>query len=162
MSCFIMDLRALACMAEVIGRLLNVGYNSFGFEAPRELYDALNDCIDTTGFYSERLIYDRLYALNARAYAERYKKSEEATPPDIDFSGLDIWEHPDPNGRYGYVIKPWHYRLQKLIDYYNYQTDEGTARKDPLKIAMDKLARILCAFIVRNTAEYDAAPWGTF
>ena len=31
MSCFVMEPRALACMSEVIGRLLNVGYNSFGF-----------------------------------------------------------------------------------------------------------------------------------
>ena len=161
MSCFVMEPRALACMAEVIGRLLNVGYNSFGFEAPRSLYDALKDCNDATGFYNERYIYARLYTLNARAYAKRYREPEDTTPPDVDFSGLDIWERPEPNGHYGHAVKPWHYRFLKLVDCYNYQTDSGD-EKDPLKKAMDELAQILCLFIVRNAAEYDAAPWGRF
>lgn len=161
MSCFVMEPRALACIALSVEKLLNMGYEAWGFEAPSGLYDALRDsCADEWDFYDSERIYSRLYELNARAYAERYKEQEDATLPNVDFSRLNIWERPDYNGHY--IIKPWHYRLQKLIDCYNYQTDEGSARKDPLKKAMDELSRVLCAFIVRNAADYDAAPWGKF
>ena len=161
MSCFIMDEKALAALAIATGKLLNQGFNYFGFEAPRELYDALSDC--KAGVYRDYkapLIYAKLYALNAQAYAGRYRKDVDTTPPDVNFSGLDI-TCPPQSAENSFAGHPWPYQLAKLIDYYCYQVGEDATRGDDLTHTMAKFARAVYAFIVQHSAEYATSPWGT-
>ena len=73
MSCFIMSDQAHAATANALEYILNSGFNRFGFDAPDSLYKALSDCRDRYGFYCSGLIFRRLYDLNSRAYAGRYK-----------------------------------------------------------------------------------------
>lgn len=160
MSCLMMNEKALAAIALAAENLLNMGYNAWGFEAPESLFEALRDCENERGFFDTKLIYSRLYILNSRAYAGRYKEPVNITPPEVDFSSVWLWKRPEYNGHY--IIKEWHYKLLKLLDCFNYQTAEQATSRDPLKKAMDELARVLSCFIARNSAAYEAAPWGNF
>lgn len=83
MSCFIMSDQAHAATANALEYILNSGFNRFGFDAPDSLYKALNDCRDRYGFYCSGLIFRRLYDLNSRAYAGRYKTDADTTPPEM-------------------------------------------------------------------------------
>lgn len=161
MSCLMMNEKALAAIALSVESLLNIGYNAWGFEAPESLFEALRDCENEfSSFYAEK-IYEKLYILNFRSYAGRYKEPLNITPPDVDFSSVKLWERPEYNNGF-YTIKEWHYKLLKLLDCFNYQTSEQTTSRDPLKKAMDEFARVLSGFIARNSAAYEAAPWGNF
>lgn len=55
---------------------------------------------------------------------------------------------------------PWHYKLAKLIDCEIYQASEDATRKDPLLLALIDFSRVYTHFLVSNTADYNAAPWG--
>ena len=161
MSCFIMNEKALAALAIATEKVMNQGFNYFGFEAPRELYNALSDCkAGVYRDYNAPLIYAKLYALNARAYAGRYREDVDTTPPDVNFSGLDI-TRPPQYAQNSFVVQPWHYRLAKLIDCYCYQVSEDATQGDDLAHAMTELARVVHAFIVQRSTDYIAAPWGT-
>ncbi len=83
MSCFIMSDQAHAATANALEYILNSGFNRFGFDAPDSLYKALSDCRDRYGFYCSGLIFRRLYNLNSRAYAGRYKTDADTTPPEM-------------------------------------------------------------------------------
>ena len=83
MSCFIMSDQAHATTANTLEYILNSGFNRFGFDAPDSLYKALSDCRDRYGFYCSGLIFRRLYDLNSRAYAGRYKTDAYTTPPEM-------------------------------------------------------------------------------
>ena len=160
MSCFIMNEKALAALAIATEKVMNQGFNYFGFEAPRELYNALSDCkAGVYRDYNAPLIYAKLYALNARAYAGRYRDDLDITAPDVNFSGLDI-THPPQYAQNSFVVQPWHYRLAKLIDCYCYQVSEDATRRDDLARAMHDLSNTLRGFIVQRSADYMAAPWG--
>lgn len=161
MSCYIMEPRALAALAIATEQILNMGFNYFGFDAPRALFDALEDCENPAGFYDARAIYGRLYALNARAYRGRYRQEADTEPPEVDFSGLTIAQPPEWHDHHA-TIQPWHYRLLKLMDCYTYQVDEDATAGDPLTRAMVELSAALMRHIVRNTDEYATAPWGRF
>lgn len=160
MSCFIMNEKALAALAIATGKILNQGFNYFGFEAPHVLYDALNDCkADVYRDYNAPQIYAKLYALNAQAYAGRYREDADITPPDVDFSGVDVTHAPQYADN-SFKVCPWHYQLAKLVDCYCYQTDEDATRGDELIRAMRELSNTLRGFIVQHSADYIAVPWG--
>lgn len=160
MICLMMNEKALAAIALATENLLNMGYDAWGFDAPEILFEALRDCENERGFFHTEKIYEKLYVLNSRAYAGRYKEPVNIIPPEVDFSSLHLWKRPEYNGHY--IIKEWHYKLLKLLDCFNYQTAEQATSRDPLKKAMDELARVLSCFIARNSAAYEAAPWGNF
>lgn len=163
MSCFMMDPRALAVLAEGVEKTLNMGYSYMGMDALESLRDALKDCADRYGFFSRSKIFARLYALNYAAFADRYDgrhlEGIDETPaaPDIP-DQLHRVEYAD--GRH--TIEPLHYRFAKLIECYLYQCEEGQTPSDPLYKGMEDFRRVWFGFIVRNAAEYAAAPWGEF
>ena len=139
MSCFIMSDQAHAATANTLEYILNSGFNRFGFDAPDSLYKALSDCRDRYGFYCSGLIFRRLYDLNS-------------VPPLVQER-----EHEDQHEK----LLPWHYKLAKLIDCEIYQASEDATRKDPLLLALIDFSRVYTHFLVSNTADYNAAPWGT-
>lgn len=161
MSSFIMDTRAVAVIADGIEKTLNMGYNYLGLEAPESLRDALKDCADRHGFYDGAKIFAKLYSLNYWAYAERY----EGRHPE------DVAEQPEPvavnsllarveyaNGHF--TVKPEHYKYTKLLECFMYQCNEGSAVKTQLYKGLDDLKRRWYSFLVCNSDEWAAAPWG--
>ena len=77
MSCLIQKSENVAIIATFISRLLTNGYNSFGFSANTDVYMVFRDC-QGRGCYIDRLIYEKLYEANFKAYNERYKNSTKA------------------------------------------------------------------------------------
>lgn len=161
MSCMVMKEESLAALANAIESNLNGGYSLWGFEAPDSLYDALEDC-RIRRWFSAKAIYDKMYAFNIKAYNSRYAEHEGAAddiPPEVDLSQYKI--HQKPEYRNGNVIiRPWHYHLAKLLDFYIYQTNECATYKDPLWAAMLEFSNCLNRFIVRRNPEYDTCGWG--
>lgn len=158
MSCNIMSTQSHATLANSLTYIMNSGFNRFGFEAPESLYKALRDCRDRYGDYSAEPIYNRLYSLNLAAYAGRYSKTMPADPvPDMP----SVPQLIQPREYYHHeILLPWHYRFCKMLDCLIYQTSEDATRNDPLYLALLDFSRIYKSFLVLNTAEYHAAPWG--
>ena len=148
-----------AATANTLEYILNSGFNRFGFDAPDSLYKALSDCRDRYGFYCSGLIFRRLYDLNSRAYAGRYKTDADTTPPEMP-SVPPLVQEREREDQHEKLL-PWHYKLAKLIDCEIYQASEDATRKDPLLLALIDFSRVYTHFLVSNTADYNAAPWGT-
>lgn len=165
MSCFIMNPEPLAAIANAVETRLNVGYDYWGFEAPDGLFRELEDCKSSCTYYAEP-IYQRLYALNVRAYNGRYSSHEEPedeTAPTIDGSKYTVHHGPEyQNLGAGarFAVRPWHFQLAKLLDCWLYQTAEDATRSDPLRLAMQEFRDNLYSFIVLNSPEYAAGRWG--
>lgn len=161
MSCFVMSNEPLAALANAVETRLNCDYNYWGFSAPDSLYTALADCKTSCTYFAED-IYRRLYAVNVRAYNGRYadhEEPEDEEAPTIDGSKYII-HHPPEYREHGFAVRPWHYQLAKLLDCWLYQTAEDATYKDPLRLAMKEFRDDLYSFIVGNSPDYTAAPWG--
>lgn len=163
MSCLMMTNQAHATLANTLEFILNGGFNRFGFEAPESLFKALDDCKDSAGFYNEEKIFRRLYDLNARAYNGRYKGAAHIAPADFatDFPSVPPLVQARQYENFHEKLLPWHYKLAKLVDCLIYQAEEDATRNDPLFLALIDFKRMYCSFLVTNSDEYNAAPWGS-
>ena len=162
MSCMIMNSESLAAIANAAETLLNCGYEYFGFDATHKMRDAFRDC-RTCGFYAAEEIYKKLYAVNVAAYNGRYKDHEtpaDNEAPTIDGSCYKVHQRPE-YVEHHHAVRPWHYHLAKLLDFWLYQTSEAATWKDPARAAMLDFQKALYEFIVQRSGEYDNAPaWG--
>lgn len=159
MSCFVMSDNTLAALADTLERVLNSGFNRFGFSAPDSLYKALDDCWNKYGFYSSDLIFKRLYDLNGRAYNGRYKdKASLLEIPEMP-EGITLVQPRERENGHERLL-PWHYQFAKSLDCLIYQASEDATRSDPLFLALIDLSRIYKAFLVENTDGYSNALWG--
>lgn len=162
MSCFIMSAQAHATLANSLEYILNSGFNRFGFCAPDSLYKALRNCRDRYGDFNARMIYNRLFDLNAIAYRGRYKRN----PEDVDLSETpDMPKVPEliqprQYANHHETLQPWHYKFCKILDCLIYHSSEDATRNDPLLLALVDFSRVYKSFLVSNTDEYHAAPWG--
>ena len=158
MSSFMMSPQSHATLANSLEFMLNSGFNRFGFDAPDSLHKALQDCRDRYGFYSAGLIFNRLYALNEAATNSRYKNPAAVMVPDMPTVPPLIEERQRINQHE--KLLPWHYKFCKILDCLIYQASEDATTKDPLRLALVDFSRIYKSFLVANTEEYSAAPWG--
>ena len=163
MSCMMMTDQAHATLANTLEFILNSGFNRFGFDAPDSLFTALDDCKDVAGFYQAEKIFRRLYDLNARAYNGRYMDASHISPADFipDFPSVPPLVQDRQRENFHEKLLPWHYKLAKLVDCLIYQACEDATRNDPLLQALVDFKRVFFAFLVTNTDDYDAAPWGS-
>ena len=166
MSCFVMNPEPLAALANTIAMVLYGGYNACGFEAPKSLYDALRDCHEGYDRRAipgcEKKIYERLYAVNVRAYNGRYgdhEEPEDETAPEIDV-GKYIIHRPPKYRDHGFAVQNWHYYMAKLLDCWLYQVAEDATMNDPLRLALEEFQGVLCGFIVRRSQPYTNIQWG--
>ena len=151
MSCFIMQDRALAAIAESICSIGNAGYNPFGMEIPRSLREALDDCHRDRWLMPD-LVYKALYKLNLAAYSGRYREDAEEVTPNMP-KGCEIaYPCRDP--------KPWHYQLLKLLDCFVYQCEEDATKNAPLLLGVREFSAELAIWLVRNNPEYLESLWG--
>ena len=161
MSCFGMNPEPLAAIANAVETRLNCDYNYWGFSAPDSLYRALADCKTSCTYFAEE-IYKKLYAVNVRAYNGRYMSHEEPVDeeaPAIDVDNYTVHRRPEYR-EHGFAVRPWHYKLAKLLDCWLYQTAEDATYKDPLRLAMVEFRDNLYSFIVTNRPEYVTSSWG--
>lgn len=162
MSCFILNDRALAALADGMEKTLNMGYNFAGMDAPQNLRDVLEEsCADKYGFFEAKLIYNELYKLNARAYTGRYPYDPaDETPPDFPAVSplvqLIEWD----GAARCFKITPEHFKYMKLLECLIYQCAEDATYRDPLYLALKDFRNNLCFFLVHNNPHYTAASWG--
>lgn len=161
MSCIVMKCEPLAALANAVEARLNCGYDFWGFDVPGSLYTALDDC-RTIRLYEAEEIYRKLYVLNVKAYNERYKSHEEPLSekiPVVDVSAYTVHHKPEYR-EHGFAVRPWHYHLASLLDFWLYQTLEGAVKDDPLRLAMRDFRDSLYGFIVQNSPPYTAVRRG--
>lgn len=155
-----MNLEPLAALANAVEAQLNCDYNFWGFEAPASLYDALRDCKVSCAYFTEK-IHKKLYAVNIRAYNRRYNSHKE--PADEEALDIDmrkyIIHHPPEYKEHNFAVRPWHFQLAKLLDFWLYQTAEDATHNDPLRLAMVEFRDNLYTFIIRNNPEYTNTQW---
>lgn len=156
MSCMIQKPENTAAIAGFIGELLNMGYEVHGMTAPRELYEVLEKlgCSDTCNFFSDSKIYEQLATLNATAYNGRYN----STTKTFSYFENKITEFPSyVNGHFS--VMDWHFKMLKMVQFFNYQCTEDATVSHPLYKAMKKLENSLFRFIVENSENYRAVSW---
>lgn len=146
MSCMIMNPEPMAAIANAAATLLNCGY----------------EC-QSCGYYEATEIYKKLYAVNIAAYNGRYKDHEaplDDLVPSVDCFRYIVHQKPE-YAEHHHAVRPWHYRLAKLLDFWLYQTDEYATWEHPVRSAMLDFQEALFQFIVQRSSEYDNAPeWG--
>ena len=159
MSCFIMKREALAALSNTLEYIGTSGFDRFGFEFPASLHNALSDCRDRHYYvYDSRLIFQRLYSLNYAAYTGRYSDTAADILPDMP--RVPSLTEPRQYADYHETLLPWHYKFCKLLDCLIYQITEDATVNDPLRLALVDFSVSYKSFLVSNTAEYAAAPWG--
>lgn len=161
MSCMIMSKEPLAALANAVETLLTCGYDFFGFDAPDSLFNAARDCRNM-GLFSADALYRRMYALNIAAYNGRYADHEQPMDdeaPDVDLSKYMVHRPPE-YAEHHHAVRPWHYHLAKLLDFWLYQTSEDATRYDDFVVAMRELRDCLFQFVVQRSSEYDRYGWG--
>lgn len=162
MSCMIMSPEPLAAIANATAILLDSGFEYFGFDATHRMHEAFQNC-RTCGFYAAEEIYRKLYTVNAAAYNGRYRGREtpaDEMAPVIDGSCYRIHQPPEYSEHH-HAVRPWHYCLAKLLDFWLFQTGEDTTWQDPVRVAMADFKTALFEFIVQRSDEYDNVPaWG--
>lgn len=157
MSAFILNPEIIAGLAAYIDTLNYVGFDYLGYSIPRELHDALNLEKSTN---NEKHIFNALYSLNVKAVNGRYPDTEP-TPEFCDMpKNYPTLHHPQEWSNGHAIIKPWHYRLLKTLQCFNYQCCEDATRNDPLFLALEELEKTIVFYIVQNQEEYTKAPWG--
>lgn len=159
MSCFIMNAETIGTLAASLEKVLNMGFNFFGFEAPGSLFNALRDCENPRGFFDEKKIYAALYELNSRAYCARYKEESADDLPKVDFNRCNIVKRAEYNNHL--IVAKWHYQLLKILDCFIYQVSEDVTRSHALTLALKDMRLVLMAFIIHNNDIYANLPWGT-
>ncbi|MCI8351949.1 MAG: hypothetical protein HFJ86_12445 [Oscillospiraceae bacterium] len=161
MSCMVMKKEPLAALANAVEARLNCDYGFWGFEAPKSLYEAFRDCW-VYGAFSAEAIYNKLYAFNIKAYNSRYaghEKPGDDIAPAVHLSRYKIHHGPEYR-EHGFAVRPWHYHLAKLLDFYIYQTNEDATYRDQLWEAMQEFSTHLKSFIVQNSLDYTDGKWG--
>jgi hypothetical protein len=154
----IQDSKNTAAIAAYVADLLNMGYDRNGMCAPETLATALKylDC-STRGFFDDDKIYYALASLNYAAYSGRYGQNVCHEIPAYEAN--DISEYIGYSAGH-FVISEWHFRIYKMIQFYNYQCDEDATRKTDLLAGMKALEMELAQFIIANSDLYRELPWG--
>lgn len=159
MSCYIMNhdnIREIGyTLAEILNRnIYNNEVTIAGLAAEYcNLGRAFTDCYINGRFSGER-ISEILHRINAQAYAERYKESEQElfSAPESRRK-YSIWELPERiDGNE--IPQDWHYTLLALIDCWLYQTDNGNAAIADKRLAVQECNKHLSQLIVQHSTAY--------
>lgn len=163
MSCMSVVPEKVSKTASFIAGLLNEGFNSFGFSANRDLYDAFADC-KTSWRYNEKKIYEALYTLIYKAYNGRYMITSDVSDtipgnPLLDFwksqkRKIDVIENDSVE-----VVQEWHYEALKTLNFIVYQLSEDMTANDDKTVALNELASLLAMFIATHSPIYHQYNW---
>ena len=155
MSCFMVNPRTLARMANYICAHINNGYNCTHITL--KVSDEFKELVSNKGIVSEEKVYQELYRLNYKAYNTRYEGRHPADMYDLD--KFAEYDNP-PVGMYSSKINENHYQMLKSMECYLYQFAESDELEN--SIIYNELRRFKNAImnkIVHSLPAYDAADW---
>lgn len=162
MSCQMLSVEYIAEAANRIKVLLNqISLNRFGFFVGKQVHEAFADCQNKYGFYQAEQIFVKLYHLNQKAYAGRYKEEYE---PET-FSPEQLWAifaeiEPVPAlqySNYHAVVRPFDFQTLKMWERLHYQLLEDGTAKDPVTVALKEIVNDMCRWIAHSSDEYEKA-----
>lgn len=155
MSCFIVNPRTLARMANYICAHINNGYNCT--HLPLEVSDEFRQLVSSNGIASEEKIYQELYKLNHKAYNTRYEGRHEPEDNDLDkFAEYDN----SPVGMYSGGINANHYQMLKSMECYLYQCAESEELENSIVYKeIQRFKNAIMCKIVHSLPEYITADW---
>ncbi len=168
MSCMMLNIEYIAEAANRIRVLLNQGglraqggLSRFGFCVGRSVHEAFADCRNNYGFYQAEQIFVKLYHLNQKAYAGRYREEYML----VTFSPeqlRDIIEKTQSvpelqYANYHAVIRPFDFQTLKMWECLHYQLLEDATEKDPATIALGEIINDMCRWIAHSFDEYENA-----
>lgn len=158
MSCLLTSPETISNISNFAEKLLNIGYDFFGFCANEELYIELLDC-QTSGHFDACKIYARLCEMNQQAYQGRYNEAETIQYPPCDLSAT-ITKRMVINDQYHTAaVQQWHFEMLKHLDFYIYQCSENTTSRSDLFKAITGLRAELANFILMHSVEYLKENW---
>ncbi len=157
MSCMMTKTENVAAIASYIRRLLNVDFRCNGMSCPESLGNELwrLGC-RKGGFYFDENIFNELMKLNYAAYLGRYPAAGDVSIPAYEHN--DISQYTEYEKEH-FVIAKWHYKMYKLISFFNYQCCEDATSNSELYKGMCELESALARFIVTNTEDYVLMDW---
>lgn len=155
MSCFMVNPRTLARMANYICAHINNGYNCTHITL--KVSDEFKELVSNKGIASEEKVYQELYRLNYKAYKTRYEGRHPADMDDLD--KFAEYDNP-PVGMYSSKINENHYQMLKSMECYLYQCAESDELEN--SIIYNEIRHFKNAImnkIVHSLPAYDAADW---
>lgn len=144
MSCYIVRTDLIEELAESI-RFASDNPNNSGcmYLCTRPLQYEFADCMNRNG-YSQKLIAEKLYRFNERAFCDRYKDEKPAEiAPDFKPANNPL------------IFSK--YRLMHILEEYMYQVSEDATQNDSLYKALDDFLTSLYKSEIRKTAAYKSA-----
>ena len=156
MSCFIVNPRTLARMANYICAHINNGYNCTHLAL--DVSDEFKQLVcNSSGEASEEKIYQELYKLNYKAYNTRYEGRHEPETDDLD--KFAEYDNP-PVGMYSSKINENHYQMLKSMECYLYQCAESEELENSIVYKeIQRFKNAIMCKIVHSLPEYEAADW---
>lgn len=148
----------ISVLANFMARLLNHGFNSFGFSAPNALVIALMDCRDNSGFYRASKIYAELSKLKYWMIYDNPHKEMDDIYNIPEYREYDIYQ-PAYCRNYHFVVQNYHFQIKKMLD--SYISLCSTHMSDGVYIvqALVEMSATLTSFIVANSDSYADLPW---
>lgn len=156
MSCFIMNPRTIARIANYICAHINGGYNTT--HLPLEISNEFKRLVSIDGIANEEKTYKELYKLNYEAFNTRYEGRHTEDLAD----NLDKYaEYDNPLiGLFDHEINANHYQMFKSIECYLYQCSESEELENSIVYKeVSRLKNAIMSKIVHRSAEYQAADW---
>ena len=156
MSCLMVNPDTVSHVSYFISRLLNRGFNSFGFEAEWCVYEAFGDC-NVGGFCNADKVYEVLYILNHEAYVKRYELKQTWLDVKNHYPNPheDIWKHRAK----GDMVQDWHYQMLMHLQVLCYNMAEDSVSGKYKIDALRSLAGTLAMFIATHNETFRALEW---
>lgn len=157
MSCFIVNGKILARMANYICAHINNGFNC------THLYLDISDefkklVSDKNGNAVEGKVFDELYKLNLQSFKERYegRHLDEVENCTGKFAQYDN----PPIGMFDSEINEHTFQMFKSMECYLYQCSDLEKPDDSVVYReISRMKNALMSRIIHNLAEYKAAEW---
>lgn len=160
MSCFIVDPKTVAAIANYIAAQINGGFNCthLAVDIPHEFIESVSDKYN---FAKPEFIFKKLYRLNWEAFNTRY---EGRYPENLDQCSADMRkfaEYDAPlTGMFEHKIEAQHWQMLKSMECFLYQCAESAEIENSVEYkTVRNMKNALKDRIVHNMAEYEAAEW---
>lgn len=164
MSCQMLSVEYIAEAANRIKVLLSQNsLNRFGFFVGHQVHEAFADCRDKYRFYQAEQIFVKLYHLNQKAYAGRYREEYKPEPfsseqlQSIRVKHIPELEYVDYHAK----IRQFDFQTLRIWECLLCQLEEDATIDDPVTEALSTIVDSMYQCIVRNLEQYQQCCWAS-
>ena len=160
MSCFIVNPKTVAKIANYIAAQINGGYNCthLSVDIPSGF---VRSVVNESGFANPEKIYKSLYTLNYVAFCTRYEGRHQENLDRCEENIGNFAEYDTPiAGLFDHQIGAQHYQMLKSMHCFLYQcTEDSELEKFNSYIVVSRMIKALESAIIGRSPEYQAAEW---